>query len=208
MGRRSSRRRMAVSTMVLVACAQTLSAQNGASGPCDGPRHRQFDFWIGSWVIEQTIFDGGGTDETFAAETEVRRALDGCAIVEEWRGRVRFPWEGMAAPDSLYGLSVRSFDETVGRWSIHWMDSRRPQFSGPFIGEFREGTGIFTRRRDLPDGSHLLTRIVFDEIEQNSVRWRLSVSNDDGRNWRVLWEMRMQRRDSAKRSSAVDSARS
>lgn len=195
MGRRGARRYMAPSTIMLLACAQPLSAQNTGSGPCDSPRHRQFDFWIGAWVVEQTIFDTEGASEVFDAETEVRRALDGCAIVEEWRGRVRFPWEGMAAPDSLYGLSVRSFDETAGTWSIHWMDSRRPQFSDPFIGEFREGTGTFTRRRDLPDGSQMLTRIVFDDIQRNSVRWRLSVSNDDGRSWRVLWEMHMQRRD-------------
>lgn len=136
-----------------------------------------------------------GSPESFAATSDVRRAIDGCAIVEEWRGRVRFPWEGMTEPDSLYGLSVRSYDMEAREWSIYWMDSRRPTFGLPFVGSFADGVGTFTRRTRRPDGGFLLTRTVFDRIEPKSVHWGLSISSDGGDSWRLLWEMRMLRSD-------------
>ena len=179
-------------TVVAVALPSVLGAQT-AGRVCEDLAHREFDFWIGSWVIEQEIHAVDGSSERFEGRSDVRRAVDGCAIAEEWRGRVRFPWEGMTEPDSLYGLSVRSYDETAGAWRIHWMASRRPVFGTPFVGGFAAGVGTFTRRTAEVEGDSLLTRIVFDEVRAESVRWRLAVSVDGGETWRLLWTMRMRR---------------
>lgn len=44
-----------IAGIVAVALPSVLGAQTTAARQCADPAHREFDFWIGSWVIEQTI---------------------------------------------------------------------------------------------------------------------------------------------------------
>lgn len=157
-----------------------------AAGPlsaaCD-----EFDFWIGSWEIDQKILRADGTWAELPARTKVRSALDGCALVESWEGEVEFFWEGMKKPERMTGLSVRSFDPKAGIWRIYWMDSRNPRF-GEFQGTFRDGVGEFFRESDA-----IVSRIRFSEVTEQSVRWELAISRDGRKTWRPVWVMNMQR---------------
>lgn len=162
------------------------------SGSCTSPEARAFDFWIGDWTIEQKIRAQDGSWLTLPARTSVSPALDGCALLERWEGQVQFFWEGMEAPEPIEGLSVRAYDPASGEWRIHWMDTRSPRFGPPFAGGFREGRGEFTRERETPQGKRL-TRISFSDVTEDSVRWELAVSGDEGASWSTLWVMDMRR---------------
>jgi hypothetical protein len=57
------------------------SSLGGTSPPaCAAPEYRSFDFWIGKW----DVYDVGGT--SIVAHADVRLILDGCVLLEEFRG--------------------------------------------------------------------------------------------------------------------------
>lgn len=177
--------------------ASDVGAIRAASSSCSGAAHRQFDFWVGDWEVEQEILTREGSYLELPARSSVRRVLDGCALLERWQGRVQFFWEGMPEPEPLEGLSVRSYDEEIGGWRIHWMDSRDPTFGPPFVGGFDGDTGTFTRETVGRDGAVLMSRIRFVRLDAERVDWDLSVSTDAGASWTALWRMRFRRASSA-----------
>jgi uncharacterized protein YciI len=174
------------------AVAQT--GQGDESGPrCDGPGWRQFDFWLGDWSIQQRIRTADGGWVELPAQTRVRRALGGCALLERWRGKVQFFWGGMTHPAAMRGMSVRSYDPKSGDWTIWWMDTMNPGFGSGFTGRFQDDKGEFFSEHATPDGGKRLARITFSDIQPDSVHWDLATSHDDGATWNVIWAMEMRR---------------
>jgi hypothetical protein len=161
--------------------------------PCASTEARQFDFWIGTWDIRQSILRRDGSWLSLPARTSVRPALDGCALVEQWEGEVMFFWEGMTEPRRRSGLSVRAYDPETKQWYIHWMDTGATRFGPPFIGGFIDGRGQFVRETEAPDGKRL-DRITFQDVTESSLDWELAVSADGGSSWQPVWRMRMERR--------------
>lgn len=153
---------------------------------------RAFDFWIGDWTIQQRILQQDGTWTNFEAKTSVSLTLDGRALLEHWQGTVQFFWEGMNAPETMKGLSVRAYDPQTDQWYIHWMDTRFPQFGRPYIGNFADDRGEFFREWETPQGKRL-GRITFSDMTLDSVVWDLAISTDDGQTWTTLWIMEMSR---------------
>ena len=179
--------------VLLLAGGITGLAQGG--GGCSSSASHAFDFWIGDWDIRQQILRQDGSWLPLEAATSVTRALDGCALVESWRGQVMFFWEGMTAPEATSGLSVRAYNPKTSKWYIHWMDTRSPRFGEPYSGTFVDGRGEFFRTVDTPDGKRM-DWITFSDVSAGSVSWELAVSHDEGRTWRTIWKMRMTRRPS------------
>jgi hypothetical protein len=169
-----------------------LSIPGDALAACGSPEARQFDFWLGKWQIHQKILNQDGSWLELPARTSVASALDGCALVEHWRGKVKFFWEGMKDVESMEGLSVRAYDAQSGKWRLHWMSSRTPRFGNAFEGNFHAGRGEFFSTRQEPRGKQL-SRITFSNITKNSVHWDLAISNNDGKTWTTLWIMEMRR---------------
>jgi hypothetical protein len=62
-------------------------------GPCDDPVHRQFDFWIGDWDVSQEFPQPDGSIVRLDARSTVSREMEGCALLERWRGEVQYFWE-------------------------------------------------------------------------------------------------------------------
>ena len=139
---------------LMVASAAVAPAQETE---CSAPAAREFDFWIGEWAITQRILREDGSWLELPARTSVSRAVDGCAVIEQWRGEVSFFWEGMQRPEPMTGLSVRAYDPRSARWYIHWMDTRSPRFGEPYVGTFSNGRGEFRRELETPQGRIRLT---------------------------------------------------
>lgn len=167
-----------------------------AAAACSSPQARQFDFWLGKWDIQQKILQSDGTWLELPAHNSVTSVMDGCALLERWRGKVKFFWEGMQHVESMEALSVRAYDPKSQTWRIHWMSSRTPTFGEPFEGNFHEKHGEFFSTRQGPRGKQL-SRIVFSDIRKRSVHWELAISNDDGATWTQVWIMEMRRRGRA-----------
>jgi hypothetical protein len=186
---------MATSRAVAAALVSLLAHAPASSQAelCQQPGHREFDFWLGTWEIRQELLLPDGSWLDLPARSTVTRVAGSCALMEEWRGQVRFFWEGMDAPSPLEGFSVRAYDAEAGLWRIWWLDSRRPDFGAPFEGRFVRGEGAFVREGTTADGNPLLTRIRFHDVTADSVHWELAISRDAGSSWSPLWRMRFRR---------------
>lgn len=182
-----------VALLTLSLAVTAPAAPSPGRPPCSAPEYHAFDFWLGSWNIDQEIIQTDGTYIHLPAENRVETAVGGCALVEHWRGLVQFSWEGMTAPDSLYGLSVRSYDPQSKAWSIYWLGSRHPSFGRPFVGGFEDGRGTFEQHGQRPDGTATLSRIVFEPVSADTVEWHLDTTRDGGAIWTPVWKMHFHR---------------
>lgn len=182
-----------MSPIVALIALSVLLPGAAQGGPCSTPEAHAFDFWIGDWDVAQRFPQPDGRTIELQARTSVTAALDGCALVERWRGEVLFFWEGMAKPEPMSGFSVRAWDPQSRAWHIHWMDSRTPRFGDPYVGTFADGRGEFFREWDTPQGRRA-GRITFSGISPDSVDWALAISSDGRQTWRTIWTMAMRRR--------------
>ncbi len=130
--------------------------------PCSSEEYRQFDFWIGNWVVTDS---SGATTGT----SQITEAANGCAIQEHWTGE-----------SGNTGVSLNFFDERDGRWHQHWVGG------GGLIlhlsGSIQDGAMVLEGRRQTPQGE-LIDRITWSQLESGEVRQEWINSSDGGRNW-------------------------
>lgn len=158
---------------------------------CPAPEARQFDFWIGEWNVrnrQSPPANPGRWYDTGTATDRVYPVVDGCAIIEHWRGTV---FQGFVT-----GFSVRAWNADSGVWDLVllWPSPGQPRF-GELHGTFRHGRGEFLARRATPAGDTTVTRFSFADITPSSLRWQSETSNDAGASWSSTWIMEFSRRD-------------
>jgi hypothetical protein len=137
-----------------------ISEKIPGSHGCQAAPYRQFDFWVGNW----NVF--GGTSQVLAGTNIVTSVLDGCAVLENWRGA-----------QGGRGRSLNAYDASTGRWSQMWVATGGCPFGNIFI-EGTGGDGVMTMagRREQPLG-FLVTQcpgagsVVFAHADL--VRWTL-----------------------------------
>lgn len=146
----------------------------GGAGEAPGarpPEARQFDFWLGSWDLTWAP-DGRGVNE-------VRSILDDRVILESFDGRPAIP---------LAGMSVSVYDEAIGRWRQAWVDSAGGYLD--FVGGLDGDRMVLGRT--MTSGRR--QRMVWSEIEAESLHWSWERSDDEGRTWTVAWAIEYRRR--------------
>jgi hypothetical protein len=135
------------------------------------PEARQFDFWLGSWDLTWAP-DGRGVNE-------VRSILEDRVVLESFDGRPSIP---------LAGMSVSVYDEDLGRWRQTWADSAGSYLD--FVGGLDGDQMILDRI--LSSGRR--QRMVWSNIEAESLHWSWEWSDDEGRTWTVAWAIEYRRR--------------
>ena len=91
--------------------------------------------------------------------------------------------------DAYTGVSLRTWDPDKSRWSIYWLDSRRPGYLFPPVhGGFDKGVGTFYGD-DAFKGRPIRVRNVWSRIAESSARWEQAFSLDEGNNWETNWYM-------------------
>jgi ketosteroid isomerase-like protein len=81
----------------------SLQAQNEC--PCCTEAHRQFDFWLGDWVVTDTLGNMLG-------ENQIKNLEDGCILAEHWTGA-----------KGGTGSSYNYFDKSDSSWNQLWVDN-------------------------------------------------------------------------------------
>ena len=128
------------------------------SGPCAGPEHREFDFWIGAW----DVFDPSGTR---VGRNTISAVLDGCALHEQWKG-----------VSGRRGTSLNTYAPGQGQWHQTWVDS-----AGTLLlldGGIRDGAMVLEGR--TPPGEDAASAV------RHRISW--SVVNGDPDRVRQHWE--------------------
>jgi hypothetical protein len=144
---------------------------------------RQFDFWIGSWIVDDA-------DGSPAGRNTIEPILDGLALRESWEGA-----------DGHRGTSLNAWDGARGVWHQTWVDDHGLVLQ--LDGRFRDGAMVLEGRRPKRDDPSVLVRhrIAWSPLDGDPDRlrqhWEASV--DDGATWRTLFDGRYRRADQAVR---------
>ena len=151
-------------------------AQNAPPAPvpkqppgCTAPEHRQFDFWLGDWVVR-------GPAGKVVGENHLTSLHKGCVVQENWTGTGGFT-----------GSSLNAYDATRKKWHQTWMD-----VSGGILlleGEFAEGR-MQLSGKSPPDaqGMIALQRITWTPLPDGRVRQHWETSSDVGRTWTTAFD--------------------
>jgi hypothetical protein len=138
------------------------------NAPCTADvNYRQFDFWIGEWNVTSNGQPVG--------KSSIRLILDSCLIFENWTGMKE-------------GKSFNMYDVTTGKWKQTWVD-----YSGAWTefidGEYKDGKMVFHTRNDKQtDGTFLMRRLSFFNLDNNHVRQFSEQSKDNGVSWSVEYD--------------------
>lgn len=150
---------------------------------CSAPEASQFDFWLGEWDLSWPAEQTGGDPGELATGTNVITHRFGNCVVEE----------NFATSDgSFLGHSVSVYDEKTASWRQTWVDS-----SGGYLlfeGGVREGVMELRTPTVEEDGHTVVQRMVFTDIEEDSLAWHWQRSRDGGEQWEELWTIRYVRR--------------
>lgn len=85
---------------------------------CCDALHRQFNFWVGDWVVHDTLGNVVGTNQISQIDSN-------CVVLEHWTGSA-----------GLTGTSINYFDKADSTWNQLWVDSQgsvlklKGQFNG------------------------------------------------------------------------------
>lgn len=153
--------------------------------PADGPhpdlhdRARLYGQFVGSWDLDNNQYDERtGQWHRFQGECHFRWILEGRAIQDLWGTR----------PGS-FGTTIRMYVSAIDAWCVHWFG---PQSGSVCTLVGREDDDKITQEGHQQDGRPI--RWSFVDITSTSFGWRNEVSDDDGKTWRLMQQMRAQRR--------------
>jgi uncharacterized protein DUF1579 len=158
-----------------------VALQNQSQRPCSTPQFRQLDFWVGDWDLTWPASQSS-QGKPGRGKNHIERALDDCVVVERFDGSPGMP---------LRGMSVSTFDQRAGKWRQTWVDNSGGYLD--FVGGLKDGSMILTREAAVPAGRKILQRMVWKNIEADSLDWSWENSADGGQTWTVLWPVHYQR---------------
>lgn len=161
--------------ILLILLSQLLFAQTDEekSTKCDCTECHQFDFWLGKWKVEWMNKDSTVSEGT----NTVNSILDGCAIEENFNSDPGMDFKGKS-------LSVYNHRHKI--WQQTWVDNEG--FYMLFAGGMQKDKMILSRIDETTEGP-LAQRMVFYNIQKDSFDWNWESSTDNGKNWKLNWEI-------------------
>ena len=171
---------LAVAIIVWVSFGQFSYLHAQQTGPgasarkCDQRERRQFDFWIGEWEVSW--------GENQKGTNNIRSTLDGCVILENFDGTPAI---------ALKGTSVSTYSPQAGKWQQTWVDNQGSYLD--FAGGWRDGKMVLERQASI-EGKSILQRMVWYNIQPDSLDWNWERSNDNGKTWELLWKISYRRK--------------
>lgn len=141
-----------------------------ASAACDAPEYRQFDFWLGDWVVVG-VPDAPNAGQVLG-HNRIESVSAGCALSEHWRGASGFD-----------GRSLNGWDANARCWRQFWIgaDGVVLQLSGGL----EDGSMVLRGELPGPSGATQLQRIRWTPQPDGSVIQRWDTSDDAGATWGV-----------------------
>jgi hypothetical protein len=139
-----------------------------AEPACSSAEYRQFDFWVGEWVVTNP-------QGKVAGNSVIQKILNGCVILENWTGAGGYE-----------GKSFNLYDRTKKKWIQKWVDMQGQliEFEGNFNGKTLEYTAHYTAQDGKPaDGI-----MTFTPNDDGTIRQVWKDSTDKGKTWTVQFD--------------------
>lgn len=150
--------------------------------PCSTPEARQLDFWLGEWDLTWPAEQmGGAQGDLGRGRNSITRLFDDCVIEENF----------MTDDASYRGHSVSVYDVSAGVWRQTWVDS-----AGGYLwltGGEVDGQMILSTEPVEKEAGVAVNRMVFADVETDSLEWVWQRSDDGGSTWTDLWNISYRR---------------
>jgi hypothetical protein len=147
-----------------------LSAQQTTSPcPCCEEPYRQFDFWLGDWIV----YSKG----KMAGFNKITKIEGGCILRENWK-----------SVDSGYtGTSYNFYDQSVKKWKQVWIDNQGSvlELSGELV---RNQMTLVSQPRKDKTGRTVINRIIWTNNTDGTVKQLWEVSEDGGISFSPIFE--------------------
>lgn len=147
-----------------------VAAMSIAAYPCehqDG--FRDFDFWLGDWVVHTA----GGQLAGHNSVTAVER---GCLLLEQW-----------TSASGGTGRSINYLDKTTGKWVQIWIDANGNQID--FRGGLTDrGMLLVGQVHNISSGTTQPYRGLWTLLDDGRVRQFFEQSADGGATWTTAFE--------------------
>jgi hypothetical protein len=145
---------------MVLSMSTTLAA---AAEPCAAPEFRQFDFWAGTWDVQDA-------DGKFAGRNSITLEERGCVLVERWK-----------SASGGTGLSINYYDPRAKAWTQNWVGLG---LILTMTGGFRDGSmAMQGPLQYLADRRVTLLRGTWTQLKDGRVRQHFEESADDGKTW-------------------------
>lgn len=160
---------------VFLLAAVLLASQAQPSQPpsCSAPEHRQFDFWLGEWVVHGPKGGQAGTNR-------IEKVENGCAIQENW-----------TAANGTTGRSLNVYEPVSKSWIQVWSGGGMVLLlRGAYDGEkmVMEGESVGQ------SGGVVRDRITWSRLPGGKLRQLWEQSADGGKTWTVAFDGTYSRR--------------
>jgi hypothetical protein len=142
-------------------------AQAPARPPCSSPEYRQFDFWVGEWVVHNPKGQQVGTNR-------IEKIENGCGLQENW-----------TASNGNTGRSINAYHPVRGKWVQAWVGGGGTLLlEGGYDGEkmLLSGASIGA------SGGTMRDRITWSPVAGGKVRQVWEQSADEGKTWTVAFD--------------------
>ena len=143
---------------------------------CEDESYRQFDFWLGTWDVKYT----NSKDDKIIGTNRISQQLNNCIIHEHYQ-----------ATSGFEGKSLNIYDKTTNRWHQTWTDNTGLllQLDGSLVKSAENGDEMVLWGEGLDQsGRHIQHRIIWRQLNKDSVQQRWQVSHDQGLNWQMLFD--------------------
>ena len=124
---------------------------------CCSEYHKQFDFWVGDWIVYDTL--GNKVGENLIEKIEVN-----CIINEHWK-----------SANGGTGSSYNYFDRSDSTWNQVWVDSQ----GGNLVLKGTGGDGLMTLKSKLLPGQKI-------DWYANRITWMLNEDGSVTQLWEIL----------------------
>lgn len=144
-------------------------AQRNATPCAASPEHRQFDFWIGEWDVQNPQGQPAGT-------SVIQRILGDCVIFENWT----------SGGGAYTGKSFNLYNSSLRKWQQFWADDKGGVLE--FVGEYQGNELRYTGESLDPKGNKIMHRLTFFNLAPGRVRQLWEQSTDNARTWTTAFD--------------------
>lgn len=145
-----------------------------------------FDFWVGQWKVSWNTTDGSTVEGT----NTVEKILDGIVIQEHF----------VDPNNNFKGTSISVYNPNDSTWHQAWADNSGGYFD--FYGEIDGDKRFFKTKprmiqlKDKESPVEIVQRMVFYDIQDDSMKWDWESSTDGGKSWKLQWRINYEKKQS------------
>jgi hypothetical protein len=181
---RNATKSFLLTLLLLLTYASAQTTVPPATAERDG--QHDFDFEFGKWKVQnrRLVKPLTGSNEwvEFEGKLVARPLWDGRAVMDEY--------EAESPTGHLDGMTIRTYNQKSGEWSIYWTTTKLGAFALPAtVGKFdASGRGEFYDHEQI-NGRMVFVRFLWVKQNPDLPRWEQAFSVDGGKTWETNWIM-------------------